>query len=169
MRSREISWSFLRAQFRKTSRKIASSIHGIPDDRRETSPVRNDRNNLPLSFVSCLIQGIVNEKKEEKETVKLQATSRQLNSVFQRNAECKSCSTRIWVVLVQTVSSASWLTIVILIWTCHRCNLLLVVEVIFLCPIFWSLAHKCYEILFNVKLMDISIKILDPIFLEYYY
>lgn len=41
---------------RKTSGEIASPIHGIPDDRREMSPHRNDRNNLPLSFASCPIR-----------------------------------------------------------------------------------------------------------------
>lgn len=65
-RRREIFWSFLGARIRKTSRKIASPIHENQDDRRETSPVRNDRNNLPLSFVSCLIQGLDYEKKKKR-------------------------------------------------------------------------------------------------------
>lgn len=66
VRCRDISRSFLQVRFRKTSGEIASPIHGIPDDRRETSPVRNDRNNLPLSFVSCLIQGMALEEKKRR-------------------------------------------------------------------------------------------------------
>lgn len=56
MRRREISTRALSlslsARFpERHPGKLRRPFRGIRDDRRETSPLRNDRNNLPLSFV----------------------------------------------------------------------------------------------------------------------
>lgn len=48
---RELSLSLSARLPERHPGKLRRPFRGIRDDRRETSPLRNDRNNLPLSFV----------------------------------------------------------------------------------------------------------------------